>query len=836
MAGSISLRLSTRSVFAAVLLTGVSTPALAQQLADAGSVNRGPAVAPATPDEDPGASDGSEIIVVGTARADLTALQSASPVDVLTDKQLADTGAPTLSEALAQIAPSINFLGYTGIGATAGTSSPQLRGLDPSEVLVLVNGKRRHTAAQIHAKVGYGRGSQATDWNTIAFAGVQRVELLRDGASAQYGSDAIAGVVNIVLREDRSGGGISGEVGTNYSGRGGDTYLIDGWKGFALPNGGFLTIAGNYSNIGGTGPDQYPDPRPQYSASDPNRVRESTVNRYQRQVTPDFEEYNLLLNAQLPLGGGWDAYAFGTLSDRTTDKTGVRRRPLDTQTVRAIYPDGFTPYQHAESTDRALTLGIEQTGEALGRIDLSATYGRNRIDYDIFDTLNPSLGVNSPRHFYNGALVNEQTNISLEWAKDVSLLAKPLTISAGAIYTGEEYTILAGEPLSYTQGGVRVLDGPSAGQPAQGETVGYSPFRPDDAGSFNRHLWGVHAGLEQSIGPVDLALAGRYEHYSDFGGTTTGKFSARYNISPAFALRGMVSTGFRAPSIGQEHWSATTVTWSTVVPGTYWETRTVPVDHPVARALGAPALKPEKSKNLSAGFVLQPAPHVSLTVDGYLIDIDDRISLTENLQGAKIDALVAPYGLPAGSAISFFTNAFDTRSKGVDIVGKWDTDLLGGKLNLGLALNLNQTRITDVKPDPVVLAPLGLTLVGRQSRGLIEYLNPDSKVTASATYNVHGFDLAIFATRYGEYRRNHATDPKQDAIMGPQTIVDASIGYEFFQGLKLTIGARNLFDSYPDIDSLSLASAKASGGSPYSPLAPRGSTGGYYYARAAVRF
>ncbi|MET0181940.1 MAG: TonB-dependent receptor [Caulobacterales bacterium] len=814
---------TTMGSFAAVLLATASSQAYAQEAqAPADSSNSARTAA-------------NEVIVVGTARADVTALQSNSPVDVLNAEELSGTGASSVTEALSQLAPSINFLRYTGIGATAGTSSPQLRGLGPDQVLVLVNGRRRHAAAQIHGKVGYGRGAQAVDTNTIPFAGVQRVELLRDGASAQYGSDAIAGVVNFVLREDDSGGGFSTQIGANYDGGGdGETLIIDGWKGFSLSNEGFLTLAGSFSNINGTGPAKYADSRAQYYAGDPNT--NPNVDRRNRQNSPDFREYNFLLNSELPLTTDLTAYAFGTAGQRITEKTGVRRRPLDDQTVRAIFPQGYTPYQRATSTDYAFTGGIEFDAHEAGQFDLSATYGRNRIEYEVFDTLNPSLGPNQRTHYYNGALVNAQTNVNLDWVKDVQVFSDPLIVSAGLNFTNEEYTIEAGEPLSYRQGGVTIIGGPNNGLPAQGETVGYSPFRPEDSGTFDRNIWGLNVGFEQSFGNLNLGLAGRYENYSDFGDTTTGKFSARYDFTPAFAVRGTASTGFRAPSIGQQNWSATTVTWSTITPGTYTEVRTVPVSHPWARALGAPELQPETSTNYSAGFVWRPVDRASLSFDAYRIDVDDRITLTENFTNTNtpgLNAFLAPYGFVSGSGISFFTNAVDTRTEGFDIVAKYTFDIRGGALDVSLAYNQNETEITQRKP---FASPPGLTiptLVGRESSGLIERLSPENKVSLTFDYSGERWGGTFIITRYGEYGRNHANNPALDATYGPDTVVDANISYKFTPDFRLTLGARNLLDAYPDYDPLT---SVTNGGEPYTSFAPRGSDGGYYYLTAAYNF
>ena len=780
------------------------------------------------------ASELDAIIVTGTRRGDVRALESLSPVDVISAERLSATGAPSLAEALGQIAPSINFLRYTGIGATAGVSSPQVRGLGPDQVLVLLNGHRRHASSQIHAKVGYGRGAQAVDWNTIPTAAIGRVELLRDGASAQYGSDAISGVLNIVLREASEGGGLSAQAGSNYHG-GGDTYVLDGWKGFALPNDGFLTLSAAWNDIADTGPSAYPDTRAQYFAGDPNAATADPNEVYPRQITPDFEEFNAVLNARLPLTADLAAYAFASGGQRTTEKTGVRRRPLDNQTIRAIYPHGFTPYQRTTSDDYAATGGLEWDAGARGAFDLSATYGRNKIGYRILETANPSLGATSPTEFYNGAQINEQTSVDLDYVNEVQLFGdSPLTVSAGLTYRDETYTIEAGEPLSYTQGGVRIIGGPSNGLIAQGETVGYAPFRPADAGAFSRDVWGAYAGVEQSFGKLQLGLAGRYEDYSDFGDTTTGKISARYDFTPTLAVRATANTGFRAPSIGQLGWSATTVTWSTTTPGVYFDTRTVPVSNPLAQALGAPDLKAETSTNYSLGLVWRPLPRASLTVDAYQIDVDDRITLTGNLTG--INALTVPLGLPAGSALSFFTNALDTRTEGLDVVGAYRFDVAGGALDLSLAVNLNKTDITGFAPTPAPLAGLGLTLVDREAQGLIRYISPESKVVLGANYSGERWDAALLVTRYGEFRRLHVSDPTKDVTFGDQTVVDLSIGYRVTDEVRLAVGARNLFDTFPDTDTITLANSLVSGGDQYSAYSPRGSAGGYYYLTASYGF
>lgn len=770
------------------------------------------------------------VVVIGSQRSDVTTLSSMAPVDAISGERLQATGAANLNQALQRMLPSFNFPQSPGSAiASLYAQGASLRGLSPDQVLVLVNGKRRHTSAMVKSLSDFGRGSQPVDLSTIPLSAIERVEVLRDGASAQYGSDAIAGVVNIVLKERDHGGEVATRIG-KYSAGDGFSKSADGWLGLALPGDGFLTLS--FDSLGSKRTSRaYSDDRQQYFDGD---EREASARRHVQWGSPQVEDYKLLLNGEVGLSDALRAYGFASYDERQSWTGLIPITPNDDGNVRSLYPNGFQPTLATHSTDAAITTGLRYEDEALGRFDLSLNHGRNAFDSDTRRSLNASLGEASPTHFGMGRYINEQSNLDFNYARDLapSLFGAPVTLSAGVAYRHERYRIEAGDDASWSNGGVPILDGPNAGQPAPIGAQGGSGLQPLDESTSSRGVWSAFAGLESQVTEkLQVGAAARSERYSDFGSTSTGKLSARYDFTPQFALRSAISTGYHAPSLGQANISSTSITFDGADVTTV---RVVPVTDPVATALGAKKLKAETSKNISLGLVWRPLENASLTVDTYQIEINDGIAFSEVLQGPTVEQALRNAGIEGVQAASFFTNAVDTRTRGVDVVGQYQLDLARyGDLELRAGFNYTKTRITGIKDNPSQLAGADLEMVGREARGLIEEASPRTRLMLGGRYNYGDWTLDLNANRYGHYRYVHASDPTLDQTFSAQWVVDLDLAYHLTKALTVAAGANNLFDSYPD---KVLPGNRLLGFSKYSDLATAGSNGAFYYTRLSYSF
>jgi len=750
------------------------------------------------------------VVTIGTRRQDITTLTSATPVDVIDAAELKHSGAVSLSQALFQLLPSFNSPQNSSSTRGQNPRGASLRGLSPDQTLVLVNGKRRHASAVVNISAGVPfAGTQLVDLDMIALSAVDHIEVLRDGASAQYGSDAVAGVINIVLKERDSGGQLNTQMGRFAQGDG-LTKSTDGWYGLGLPGDGFLNLSFNGLN---SKPTDLGDPYIADGAlQDP---RWGGVAR---------ERVNLAANAEAGLSAQWRLYGFALW---THDQSYNNTAPLlaaSPNNVRAIYPDGSIPNYRYRYEDVALTVGSRFEDEAVGRFDLSATYGRDHHDEQVSDTLNPSYGVASPTRFNVVTLINEQLNLGVDYTHDVALrlLANPLTVSAGLAWRNERYRLQPGDPASYSYGGV---DGVQVG------AVQASGLMPDDAGTYTRQVSGLYLGLENQLSDhLQLGFAARSEHYSDFGSTTTGKLSARYDFTPKVGLRATLNNAYRAPSLGQIGTSWTTTT-NNDGNGNGLMTRILPVNHPAAVALGAQQLKPEQSTNYSLGLVLRPSEAASLTVDAYQITIRDRILFSGGISGPQAERILADAGFAQYRWAQFMTNAADTRSRGVDVVGKYALDLgIRGSLALSAGFTQVHTRLQKVHANPN-----GFEVLTRESRGYLEHGYPDNKLILGAVHTLGPWVVSVSATRFGEYRKYAAlaSNASYDQTFGPQWVADLDVSYAFNHHLKVSAGANNLFDSHPDSFDQRQLQARAQRYSHLSPAAPEGA---FHYLRLTYDF
>ena len=733
------------------------------------------------------------VVVVGTRSRDTTVLTSTAPVDVIGGEELTKTGATTLNQALWQLVPSFNFPQNQPTTRGQNPKGASLRGLSTDQTLVLVNGKRRHASSIVQISSGLGLGTQPVDLDAIPFSAIERIEVLRDGASAQYGSDAIAGVINIILKK-KTGSGVTGQIGQFAQGEG-LRRSAGGWTSFDLPGDGFLTLSIDALDADSTDNSKL-DTAQHYFNGDP---REATVDRRHPIGSPERKVYNLAVNAEGSLSDEARLYGFATYgnSESRNNVIGVLY-PRSDWNVRNLYPDGSHPWYKYRNEDISGTAGLRIGDESSGLFDFSVNYGSNDHDENIYDSVNPSYGLNSPTDFLVARLKNQQQNVALDYVRDfdVSGLAGPLTISSGLAYRHERYSVGAGDYASYANGGVPILDGPNIGKPANGGAFQGQGIQTVDAGSYTRGVKSVYLGAETLVTPeLTLSLTGRAEKYSDFGSTTNAKLSARYEFIPEIALRGTVGTGYRAPSLGQIGTSWTTSTGTILAPdGTPLLTRIVPVDHSLAKALGATSLKPEKSTDINVGLVLRPTSNSWVTLDAYDISIRDRITLSERLSGTAVTNVLNAAGYTNYAAVQYFTNAADTRTRGFDLASRYLLGLNGyGDLELSASYAQYKTKITDVKGNPN-----GFVTFGRAQTLYMEKGHPESRLLLSSKYTLGVWSAQVSLSRFGSYIAPNAANPALDQTFSPLWKTDIDFGFKPTANLGINVGVENVFDKRPD--------------------------------------
>ena len=758
------------------------------------------------------------LIVTGTRVADRTVAESQSPIDILTPETLEATGTTELATALARALPSLNFPRPGMADGTSGVRPAQLRGLSPDQVLILVNGKRRHISALVNVNGTIGRGSSAVDLNTIPVAAIERVEVLRDGASAQYGSDAIGGVVNIVLKGSGDGGSIA-LGGGQYSEGDGKQWQLSGDTGLTLSgDAGTIHVAaqaGHQDMTNRAGP---------YQGSAPNTGNFPNVGQTAFKLgDPDVDQSALSLNANLKIGEN-NLYLSAMSSARDITSFAFYRSKNHSgqgALLAQVYPNGYVPEINQDARDRSVVVGLKGVSASGWNWDLSYNLGDSRLDFRTQNTINYALGATSPRSFYDGALQYTQQVVNADFSKAVNIgLEYPATFSVGAEHRQETWEQTAGEADSYFGSGAQ----------------GFGGFTPRNAGNYERHNYAVYAGLEGDFTEkFSAGLAGRYEDYSDFGDQFSGKLSARYAFTETVALRGTVATGFRAPSLAQQHYQAVT---TNITSGVAYETGTFPAAGAAAQALGADPLQAETSLSYSLGLVLQPVDRLYVTIDAYQIEIDDRIVLSSNLNianNAAAQALLANLGITNVTSARYFNNAIDTRTRGVDIVGTWNIPLATSNLDLTTSYNYNKTEVTRIAPNPPELDALGANLerMGRDERGRIEEGAPRDKFAIGANWSFANWGVNGNATRYGNVVNRHATNPAQDQTFSPKWTVDLSANYRPNQNWTVTVGADNVLDEYPEG---SIFANSTFGLIPYSLYSPFGFNGRYVYGRVAYKW
>lgn len=814
------------------------------------------------------------VVVVGTRSIGRRALQAPVPIDVVEREQLSLTGQSETGRILQMLVPSFNFSSSSISDGTDALRPATLRGLGPDQTLVLINGKRRHKSALLHINTSVGRGTAGTDFNAIPSAAIKRIEVLRDGAAAQYGSDAIAGVINIILKDDIDTGDANLYWGQTYQGDG-DTWIGNANYGMRVGEAGFLNLTAEWrdryrtNRAGLTGTRQY-----DWIEEDPGRPADHTLEITnedgtvtEKPVWFDTREYSFdrqnfrigdadssqkvgFYNFGLPLIGNMELYSFGGYSTRQNNSSGFYRRANQAErTVTDIYPDGFLPEINTDIEDVSLALGVDWTHDTTDlNVDVSVNHGLNTFDFFISNSMNASYGAASQTSADAGGFELSQTAFNLDVSYPLEYQSSLINLAGGVEFRREGYGINAGEMASWINAGLGI-DGASAGIQV------FPGFKPENEVDENRTNIAGYLDFESYLSgqPGSGILVGaavRGEQYSDFGTTITGKATARYDVTNQIAVRAAGSTGFRAPSLQQLYFNNISTQFKLdeasgqLIP---LEVGTFRNDSEAARALGIPELKEETAFNVSGGVVLKPVDKLWFSVDGFLIQIDDRIVISGTFSAEDVEGLTEA----GANSAQVFTNVAQTRTQGVDVsagyLHAFENESL---LNLKLAFTFADTQIIGDVDAPEILVGLENTLFPSQERSMIEEWQPNTRINVSADYIVGDLTIGGALRYFGEYtvQEGSGEDPARQTY-GGKWITDIQTNYRLNEGLSLTIGANNLFDQVPDeneigqsrggklMDGAGKVIVDSPGVFTYSRRsAPFGFNGGLYYAKLTYSF
>jgi len=775
--------------------------------------------------------------MVGTRSLKRSSTETPVPVDIIPIAKVTNQlGLVEINSILHFIAPSFNANRQSGADGADHIDPATLRGLGPDQTLVLINGKRRHQISLVNLYGSRGRGNSGTDLNSIPAAAIERIEILRDGASAQYGSDAIAGVINIVLKSSVKEFTATATAGTHMTGYG-STLKLDGQKvldnqtdgleynanvnyGFKLKDNGFLNITGDYLNKAKT----Y---RPNYEPIFPDNYR-------QKFGDGSYSNYRVFFNNKISLGGPTEFYSFGGYNRRDGEAYAYTRSPESERNVISIYPDGFNPLITSEITDKSISFGIRS--KFCGwNADVNATTGSNRFHYGVEKTLNASLLESSPTAFDAGGFQLSQQTVGASLSKPISGVGAGLNLAFGSEFRYEQYEIFAGETASWKQFFgpdnkpiVFSINGPGDTTFRPGGSQGFPGFQPKDIVKARRKNFAAYADAEFDITKsILIAGAVRIENYSDFGWTDNYKLATRLKINNNLSFRGSWSTGFRAPSLPQVHFSST---FTNVVAGQIFDQVIAPNTSELAKEVGIPQLKEETSNNLSIGFVAKIAKKFNLTVDAYEIKVKDRIVLTGLFDTGddKIGSILE--GLNVGAA-QFFTNAVDTKTRGVDVILTYNTNLGQGKLNTTLAANFNNMKVLAVHTTPLLAGKEEIYFGVREKYFLLASA-PDHKINLSFDYTVNRFNAFIRVTRFSGVRLiDFNFDESDPDIYDARHTVDLTLGYKINDRFDIAIGGANILDTYPSIQDPGLTET----GGMWDAV-QMGHGGAFFFAKLAYRF
>jgi iron complex outermembrane receptor protein len=768
------------------------------------------------------------MVITGTRRLDRSAAESMVPIDIVGAETISSYVSSELPDVLTQTVPSFNVQRLTIGEGLAFVRPARLRGLSPDQTLVLVNGKRQHRSALISPS-----GYQAVDLGQIPGSALKRIEVLRDGASAQYGSDAIAGVINVMLK-DRLGLDGFAQVAQYF---GGDGFNRQAGLDFGtrLGRDGLFNLALERTEADRTSRSVQRADALAYIAAHPDR-QAFVRSPVQRWGQPEREASRLMFNTSYALAPHLTAYAFGILGRgeglddfnwRNPDTNAAFRRSTYQNAPTSIFPTfalvdkfpgGFSPFFSTKDSDYSMFGGVKGDVGSELRWDVSASLGRSRIDYFLSNTVNASFGPESPTRFDAGGLRQRERNVNADavYSPPGLALARPTTLAFGAEHRNEAFQIRQGDRYSWDVGKLADLAVGSNGFP------GWSPIQVVDA---SRNSWAAYADLEaHPLAALSVEVAGRYEHFSDFGAKSTGKLASRWQVTREFAARAALSSGFHAPTPGLSNYTRTS---QGLLPGTstLFTSGQIGVTNPVAVFLGARALRPETSTNTSLGLVFTPAPAFTITLDAYRIDVRDRLNISQSftLTAAQRSQLVASGVTDAANlnSVNFLTNAFDTRTAGLDGVATYRRKLSAdSKFTLTGAANRTITRATRYDP----------RIVSNDGRTNLERRIPRNAGNLSAAYDFGPWGLLARVRYYGKW-----TDAQSNSTIvqefSTQTLVDLSISYRFVKSTQLVLGVENVFNRYPD-----KARFNAANGLLYSRNSPYDADGGRWFARLNTSF
>ncbi|QMW02774.1 TonB-dependent receptor [Spirosoma foliorum] len=753
----------------------------------------------------------SEVVVVGSRNLNRSVTDSPAPIDIIDVRQVTSkTGQLDVNQLLQFVAPSFNSNRQTGSDGADHVDPASLRGLGPDQTLVLINGKRQHQSSLVTLFGTRGRGNTGTDLNTIPAAAIERIEILRDGAAAQYGSDAIAGVINIVLKTSTNQLTANVNYGAYQAKYRFDNQKFDGGNlnvnanyGFRLGKNGFLNLTGDFNQRQHT-----------------NRANTPGIDStLQRRQYGDSKITNssLYVNAQLPVTANTTLYAFGGINSRQGDAYAWTRTADSPRNIPSIYPDGFDPIITSKILDGTFAAGV-RTNLRGWNVDLGNIFGSNRFDYGVKNTLNTSMGASSPREFNAGGFQLQQNVTGLHFTRFYKNTLQGLNIAFGSEFRYENYKIFAGEEASYKAYDITKAAG----------SQGFPGFQPSNSLNKSRTNLGVYIDTEADLTKAFMiGAAARYENYSDFGSTLNGKLSSRLKISPAFMLRGTVSTGFRAPSLAQTYFNSTITNF---VGGQAVQVQIAQNGSAITQALGVPPLKQETSINGSLGFTSQLGSGFSLTVDAYYVRIKDRVVLTGQFSD-DLPAIADELKQLNVSRVQFFTNAISTRTRGIDIVLAHHTQLGNGRLNTSLGLNFNSLDTISVNTN-AKLKPYKDLYFDLREYYFVKASAPPSKMNLTVDYSINKWAFLLRVVRFGEVKlANWNYDSNNLDVYRPKATTDLSISYRFTPQVGLSIGGSNIFNVYPDLHRADLTES----GGAWDPV-QMGSNGAYWFGKLNFRF
>ena len=836
------------------------------------------------------AAPASEIVILGTRRTDRTSTNSASPIDIIGAKELATEPASNLLDVVKNIVPSLYVPQNSVADASSFVHSPSLRGLPADETLVMLDGKRfnRSALVQVYSggDTGLGYGSQGSDIGSIPSLAIKNLEILREGATAQYGSDAIAGVMNYGLRDNDHGVEVDGRYGQFYDHGDGKSYQIAANAGFKLGDAGFANLTGEYDSDGETSRGVT---RPQalaFAAQNPGQANTLPYSPLPAQVWGDSPSHGwkILLNSALNISDNAKLYVIGNAAHSHTEESFNYRASTDAvldptgTTLQAsfapgdlvlcarnflnykatpgndangcattqdpyfknLYPAGFTPVFVGVVDELFGVTGIKGNLEKL-TYDVSVSASKNTLGLSMYNSLNTAFSptavpanaspynVPTQTSFNFGKTTQKETDANLDLTYPVEVgFAKPITLSGGFEYRKETYSLGVSDFQAYAQGGAS----------------GYGGVSPSQAGTWSQSNVAVYGGAETDItSNWTVGAAGRYEHYNTFGSATVGKIDTRYEFIPGFALRGTVGTGFHAPSPGQQHNSTLTTNF---VGGQSIQTGTFPTDSAASQYYGAKPLNPEKSTNFGVGLTAKPMHGLTLTVDYYNIKVRNRIFITENFTVTQADLNASPalntiFGGTPGGNVSYFTNGLSTLTRGVDVVASYFTPVMDGNLNLTLAYNHNANKVTSANAN---------VIDGAQVAD-IKNLAPHDVAHLTANYTQGPWSLTGRENYYGswvdavDYGNSAGTAGANGGPLqrfGAKATTDLDVTYTFAKQFALTLGANNLFNTYPSkLNSNSQQIYPITGGGADGQVYPRlggpfGFNGGFWYVRVKVKY